>query len=159
MSPDITYSGETHRLIVGDTLIDLHHFGPSHGACMTVVHLPKENVLFLTDIHEPKSLTSAQYLPSSHYPGVYRTLKRIQSELKYDFVVASHAPKSSPEAFNEDVGMVEYLYNNVLKAFNSGKTAKETKQAISFPPLKGWQNAKDWPAHIARMYEGLDNGE
>lgn len=158
--PDTTYSGETHRLTVGETSIDLYHFGMSHGTCMTVVHLPKEKVLFVTDIHEPKGLTSAQYLTADyHYPGVYRTLKRIQAELTYDVVVGSHAPHSSPKAFNEDVGMVEYLYENVLQAVKAGKNAEETKQAIPFPPLNEWRNVKEWPAHVAHMYEALNQGK
>ena len=158
--PDTTYSGETHRVTVGETLIDLYHFGLSHGTCMTVVHLPKEKVLFVTDIHEPKQLTSAQYLTADfHYPGVYRTLKRIQSELTYDVVVASHAPHSSPEAFNEDVGMVEYLFEKVLMAVKTGKNIEETKQVVPFPPLKEWRNLKDWSAHVAHMYEALNQGK
>ena len=157
--PDMTYAGETHQLTVGGTVIDLYHFGPSDGRCITVVHLPKEKVIFLADIHSPKSLTPSQYLTTHHYRGVYHTLKRIQSELPYDYVVASHAAHSSPEALNEDIGVVAYLYDHVLKALKAGKSVEETKQTVPFPHVKGWRNVEEWPAHVARMYEALDHGE
>ena len=44
------YFGENFELSVGEEIIRLHYFGPSHGECMIIMELEKSELLFIPDL-------------------------------------------------------------------------------------------------------------
>lgn len=42
------------EITVGGKTIDLYYYGPSHGECMIIIHLVKENLLFIPDLLHTK---------------------------------------------------------------------------------------------------------
>ena len=44
------YFEDNYELIVGEEIIRLHYFGPSHGECMAVMELEKSKLLFIPDL-------------------------------------------------------------------------------------------------------------
>ena len=101
--PDVTYTGGKFTIKMGDRRIELRHFGPSDGRCMSVFYMPKEKVIQAVDIHLYGMLVSLDHLYSHEYIGVLNTLRRIRGELNYDFVVNGHVPGSSPHLFDKDL--------------------------------------------------------
>ena len=157
--PDVTYTGGKFTIEMGDRRIELRHFGPSDGRCMSVFYMPKEKVIQAVDIHLYGMLVSLDHLYSHEYIGVLNTLRRIRGELNYDFVVNGHVPGSSPHLFDKDLNFVETLYSTVLDGINSGKTLDELKSSIKIPSIEDWRLYQDnLPAHIERMHYAIHHG-
>lgn len=44
------YFKQSYKIALGNSNIELHYFGPSHGECMIVVHIEPENIFFVADL-------------------------------------------------------------------------------------------------------------
>jgi len=157
--PDITYSGDFHSIQLGSKSIELHHFGPSDGRCMSIVYLPGQKIMQAVDVHLPGMLVSLDHLYSHEYLGVLNTLRQIQSNLELDQVVTGHIPGSSPEAFEEDLAFVEALYSKVLAGMKNGQSLAQLKKSIKIPEISDWQlYDENLSAHVERMFYAINHG-
>lgn len=157
--PDVTYNSTKFAVELGNKLIELWHFGPSDGRCMSIFYMPREKVMQAVDIHLYGMLVSLDHLYSHEYIGVMNTLQRIRDELDYEFVVNGHMPGSSPQLFDKDLAFVKALYKAVLDGIRKGSSLDELKSNIKLPSIENWQLYKqNLPAHVERMYYAINHG-
>jgi len=64
VTPDVTFAG-SYSLTLGGRTIELHHFGPIHDNCMSVMLVRPANLLFVVDIVSPPT---GRYMPFDPIP-------------------------------------------------------------------------------------------
>jgi len=81
VTPDITFS-DSYRIELGGKTVELHHFGPIHDNCMSVMLVRPANKLFVVDIVSPPY---GKYLPFDpindpdfHYGNAAPYLKSVE---------------------------------------------------------------------------------
>ncbi len=157
--PNITYDSDKFVTKLGNKTIELRHFGPGDGQCMSIIYLPHEKVILAVDIHLPGMLVTLDHLYSNESVGVLNTLRRIHAELDYDFVVNGHLPASSPEMFDADLAFQEILYAKVLEGIKSGKSLAELKSEVKIPAIKDWiYYSENLAAYVERMHYSILHG-
>lgn len=155
---DITYKDFMSVTVAGKQ-VDLHYYGSNDGKCMSVVHMPKDKVLLAVDWHLPRYVNEAYRLPEHDYVGILNTFKRIRADLTFDTVISGHAPKSSPELFEEDHQFVQALFDEVWKGMQAGKTTEELKASIKLPQFSHWRGYKEnLASHVERMAYSIWHG-
>ncbi len=158
VQPDITYD-DFMSVKVGDKQVDLHYYGSNDGKCMSVIHMPKDKVLFAVDWHLPRYVNESYRLPEHDYVGILNTFKRVQTDLEFDTVISGHAPVSSPELFEEDYRFVQALFDAVWEGIQAGKTTEELKASIKLPQFNHWRGyEQNLPAHVERMSYSIWHG-
>lgn len=156
--PDVTYS-DTHRIELGNKVVEMRHFGSSDGQCQSVIHMPEDKVLMGVDWHLPRYLVSDGRLNTYDYIGALNTLRRVSAELDYDTVISGHLPASSPELLAEELAFVEALYAAVWDGLQNGKTVEELKQTVKLPEFSAWLfYEENLPAHVERMAYAIWHG-
>lgn len=158
VQPDVVYQ-DSLVVKLGQTQVDLHYYGPNDGSCMSVIHMPKEKVLFAVDWHLPRYVNETHRLPAHNYVGILNTFKRVRSELEFDTVISGHTPISSPELFDEDYLFVQALFDAVWQGMQAGKSTEELKASIKLPEFSHWRGyEKNLPGHIERMAYSIWHG-
>ena len=135
--PDETYSGARHVVKLGGRTVELHYFGRNHGNCMTVMRLPKENILFIVDIVSPQRV-AALYMPDFHPRQWVRSLREIE---KLDFVriIPGHGPPSAPaSAVREQREYLEDLMAAVRKAMKTEPNPFKMMQSLKLAKYEKW---------------------
>ena len=94
VTPGKPYKGSRHNVTLGGRTVELHHFGRSHGDCMTVMRLPKEKMLFIVDIVTPNRV-AFRGMPDFYPREWIRTLKEVE---KLDFVKNHPGPRAADRA-------------------------------------------------------------
>lgn len=156
--PDVTYS-DTHRIELGDKVVEMKHFGSSDGQCQSVIYMPEDKVLMGVDWHLPRFLVADGRLNTHDYIGGLNTLRRVSEELDYDTVISGHLPASSPELLAEELAFVEALYAAVWEGLQNGKTVEELKQTVKLPDYSHWMfYEENLPAHVERMAYAIWHG-
>lgn len=157
--PDITYDGQEYSIELGGKTIELRHFGPSDGRCMSIFYMPEQKIIQAVDVHLNGMLVTLDHLYSHEYVGVLNTLRRIRDELDYEHVVNGHLPNSSPEWLDRDLEFVETLYKEVLNGIKNGDSLDILKSGIKIPAIEDWQfYEQNLPAHVERMYYAINHG-
>ena len=90
VQPDLTWSGESHKLSLGGVELELYHFGPSHGKGLTFFYFPQKKLLHVIDVISPNRLPpgiEADFTPK----GILVTLKKVL-ELDFERAIPSHTP-------------------------------------------------------------------
>ncbi|MGL4767122.1 MAG: MBL fold metallo-hydrolase [Formosimonas sp.] len=155
---DVTYD-QKYQLKFGKQQVDLHYFGANDGQCMSIVHLPKDKTIFAVDWHLQGYVNEPYRLNQHDYIGTLNTLRRVHKELKFDTVVSSHMPQSSPEQLAEDLAFNEALYAAVWTGLQQGKSVDELVQTVKLPQFSHWMGyEKNFPAHVARMAYAIWHG-
>jgi len=87
--PDEQWSGDMFQVTLGQTTLELHSTGPSHGQGMTMFVLPREKVGFIADLATPNQAIFF-FMPDFNIPGL---IKSLESYLQYDVdkIVFSHS--------------------------------------------------------------------
>lgn len=158
VQPDITYD-DTMSVKLGGKQVDLHYYGSNDGKCMSVIHMPRDKVLFAVDWHLPRYVNETSRMPEHDYVGILNTFKRVRAELKFDTVISGHASVSSPELFEEDYRFVQALFDAVWQGMQAGKSTEGLKQTIKLPEFSHWRGyEQNLPGHIERMAYSIWHG-
>ena len=149
--PDFAWSGNRYDLKVGGRTFELHHFGASHGEGMTVLRLPKDKILIITDLVTPKRL-AFMTMPDFSPMNWLRTLKEIE-KMDYDTVLFSHGAHSGPRsAVAEQRQYLEDLYAAVKKGIAAGGNPFMVPYKIKLPKYEKWAFYKQWlPRNAERI--------
>lgn len=158
VQPDKTYQ-DRMRVSLGNKHIDLIYYGVNDGTCMSVMHMPKDKVLFAVDWHLPRYVNEVKRLPAHNYIGILNTFKKVRQELSFDTVISGHAPVSSPELFEEDYQFTQALFDAVWEGLQSGKTPEELKDTVKLPKFSHWRGYdKNLAGHVERMAYSIWHG-
>jgi glyoxylase-like metal-dependent hydrolase (beta-lactamase superfamily II) len=155
--PDGTYQ-RRHELKVGDKSAVLHHFGPSHGNCMTIVHLPKEKIVFVVDLATPQTLPFRGMFDSD-VNGWVNTLSEIE-KLGATQMIPGHGPPIVPiSAVSEVRGYLQDLMAAVKEAMTKTQNRDEIIKTVKLPKYEKWGQYDAWLGmNIERMVTLYANG-
>jgi len=122
---DEIFAGEKHVVTLGDEIVELYYFGPTHGSGMVVMRLPKSRILHTVDVVAPNRVVFAN-MPDWHPHSWIPALRKME-QLDFDRVIPGHGPASAPKS--AVTGQREYL-EDLGKAVAEGTKKAGSPYAI-----------------------------
>ena len=163
---DVSYS-DTMTLKIGETRVDLYHWGPGDGVGTTVLHLPKEKVVVSADMYEPRELTQAEFLHDKNFVGARLYPNRL-ADFEPEFAVNAHSPGLDPNDLYEARDYLNDLYDAVKTALDSAVAEQgvlggfgavmSLPDSLKLSKYEDWKNYEDLPAHVQRMALSIFHG-
>jgi glyoxylase-like metal-dependent hydrolase (beta-lactamase superfamily II) len=150
--PTKTYSGDRGKVTLGGVAVDLYYYGPSHGACMTVMHLPKHRLAFIVDIVTPNRV-GFRGLPDFAPQGLVDTLKKVE-QLDFTRFIPGHGPPTAPKsAVTSQREYFQDLMAAVKAARKKTLNLAKVKQMVKLPKYEKWAFYRQWlPMNVERIY-------
>lgn len=140
-----TLFDERHELDLDGTEVHLIYVGPCHQVGDTIVHVPKERVVFAGDVLfrlcTPMGWTGS-------YEKWFRCLDLI-IELDPEVIVPGHGPVCGIEGAMELKAYLEYVREESKRHFDEGVPSLEAAKRIEFGPYGEW-------AAPARLYMNVE---
>jgi cyclase len=154
MLPQQTFSGEL-TVAVGDRELELIEVGPAHTRGDTLVHAPRERVLFSGDILFSGAHPITWAGPVSNWIGACERILAMDPEL----IVPGHGPLATPDAVRELKAYFEYLYEHTRRCRAEGMTALEAARAIALDRWADWGDPERLVVNIANIYGELEGDQ
>ena len=163
---DITFT-DYLELDVGGITVQLHYLGPGDGDATTVMYLPEEQVVYTTDMYEPRELTNAAFLDDSNSTGRQSILGTI-AEWPLKHAISGHSDQTDPEILYENVEFLDDLREAVLDAIrNSEKDGfmavvdvYQNPNTVRVPQYSDWEGYDEYiDRHVQRMVMSLFHGD
>ena len=148
-----TVFDERHVLDLDGTEVHIIFVGPCHQAGDTIIHVPKEGVVFTGDVLfrlcTPMGWTGS-------YAKWIKILDLIVS-LKPKVIVPGHGPECGIEGVKEMKAYLEYLRDESKRCFEQGLTSLEASKRIDFGPYGAWRAPARIYLNIERAYREFRN--
>jgi glyoxylase-like metal-dependent hydrolase (beta-lactamase superfamily II) len=152
--PQETFSGAL-TLAVGDRELELIEVGPAHTRGDTLVHAPRERVLFSGDIVFSGAHPITWAGPVSNWIGACERILAMDPEL----IVPGHGPLATPDAVRELKAYFEYLYEQARICRAEGMTALAASRAIALDRWADWGEPERLVVNIANIYDELEGDQ
>ncbi len=123
-----TVFDERHALDLDGTEVHIIYVGPCHQAGDTIVHVPKEGVVFAGDV-------LFRLCTPIGWTGTYAQWLKILDliiSLKPKVIVPGHGPVCGIEGVTEMKAYLEYLRDESRHCFEQGLTSLEASKRIDF---------------------------
>jgi glyoxylase-like metal-dependent hydrolase (beta-lactamase superfamily II) len=133
--------------------VQLIHVGPCHQVGDTIVHVPKERVVFAGDV------LFRQCTPigwTGTYDRWFRCLDFIL-ELDPEVVVPGHGPLCGIEGVNEMRAYLEYVRDQSRTHFEAGLTSLEAAKLVALGPYGEWRAPARLFMNVERAYREFRN--
>ena len=148
-----TVFDERHVLDLDGTEVHIIFVGPCHQAGDTIIHVPKEGVVFAGDVLfrlcTPMGWTGS-------YAKWIKILDLIVS-LKPKVIVPGHGPVCGIEGVKEMKAYLEYLRDESKRCFEQGLTSLEASKRIDFGPYGAWRAPARIYLNVERAYREFRN--
>ena len=148
-----TVFDERHVLDLDGTEVHILFVGPCHQAGDTIIHVPKEGVVFAGDVLfrlcTPMGWTGS-------YAKWIKILDLIVS-LKPNVIVPGHGPVCGIEGVMEMKAYLEYLRDESKRCFEQGLTSLEASKQIDFGPYGAWRAPARIYLNVERAYREFRN--
>ena len=144
---------ERHVLDLDGTEVHLIYVGPCHQIGDTIIHVPKEKVVFAGDVIF-RECTPMGW--NGSYEKWLKILDLIIS-LKPDVIVPGHGPVCGIEGAMEMKAYLEYVREESKRCFGQGLSALEASKKIDFGPYGGWRAPARLYMNVERAYRELRN--
>jgi glyoxylase-like metal-dependent hydrolase (beta-lactamase superfamily II) len=148
-----TVFDERHVLDLDGTEVHIIFVGPCHQAGDTIIHVPKEGVVFAGDVLfrlcTPMGWTGS-------YAKWIKILDLILS-LKPNVIVPGHGPVCGIEGVKEMKAYLEYLRDESKRCFEQGLTSLEASKRIDFGPYSAWRAPARIYLNVERAYREFRN--
>jgi len=148
-----TVFDERHVLDLDGTEVHIIFVGPCHQAGDTIIHVPKEGVVFAGDVLfrlcTPMGWTGS-------YAKWIKILDLIVS-LKPKAIVPGHGPVCGIEGVKEMKAYLEYLRDESKRCFEQGLTSLEASKRIDFGPYGAWRAPARIYLNVERAYREFRN--
>jgi len=146
-----TLFDERYELDLDGTQVDLIYVGPCHQVGDTIVHLPKERVVFAGDVIfrlcTPMGWTG-------FYANWFKCLDLI-GELDPEVIVPGHGPVCGTEGVTELKAYLEYVREESKKCLDEGLTSLDAAKRIEFGPYGEWKSPARLYMNVERAYREL----
>jgi cyclase len=152
--PRETFSGEL-TVAVGDRKLELIEVGPAHTRGDTLVHAPRERVLFSGDILFSRAHPIAWAGPVSNWIAACERILAMRPEL----IVPGHGPLATLDDVRELKAYFDYLYEQARRCRAEGMTALEAARAITLDRWADWGDAERLVVNIANIYGELEGDQ
>ncbi|HJR73042.1 MAG TPA: MBL fold metallo-hydrolase [Luteimonas sp.] len=149
--PDRTWSGSKSELRLGNSRINLLHFGANHGEGMTVFQFPKEKTIYTVDLVVPNRVAFT-YMPDFSPKEWERTLAEMEM-LEFEQVMYAHNAPVGPRTSVAD--QLEYLRDlraAVYAEFEKGTPFMKIPDTVKLPQYAAWDGYEEWlPMNVWRV--------
>jgi cyclase len=142
-----------YELDLDGTEVHLIHVGPCHQVGDTIVHVPKERVVFAGDV------VLRQCTPIG-WTGTYDkwfTCLDLILELDPEVIVPGHGPLCGIEGACEMRAYLEYVRDESRTCFEAGLTSLDAAKRIEFGPYREWRAPARLFMNVERAYRELQN--
>jgi cyclase len=139
---------ERHVLDLDGTEVHLIYVGPCHQIGDTIVHVPKERVVFAGDV------IFRECTPMG-WNGSYEKWLKILDLIIWldpDVIVPGHGPVCGIEGAMEMKAYLEYVREESQRYFGQGMTALEAAKRIDFGPYGEWRAPARLYMNVERAY-------
>lgn len=152
MRPDITFSGSSYDLILGERVLKLHHFGRNHSDCLIVMQPSDTSMLFIVDLVSPYGVPGAMGLMNDYYiNGWIRSLREIEAMPNWQTIISGHGPVKMPKnAVTERRQYLEALATYVGEEMTKGTPRPNIFANLELPKFR---HLRDYNPHLQRNAE------
>ena len=158
-------------LTVGGKTVQLHYLGPGDGDATTIVYMPTEQIIFTSDLYEPRALTHKNWVQDKHFTGVRHILNTV-SQWNLTHAINAHSTGTNPRDLRENVAYYNDLYDAVKaevdqaimqaggQNFGAYGLFDTLPQTLQLPQYQDWINYDtSFPAHVERMLLAIYHGD
>jgi glyoxylase-like metal-dependent hydrolase (beta-lactamase superfamily II) len=142
---------ERHLLDLDGTEVHLIYVGPCHQTGDTIIHVPKEKVVFAGDVIW-RECTPMGW--NGTYEKWIKVIDLILS-LDPDVIVPGHGPVCGIEGAMEVKAYLGYVREESKRYFGQGLSALEASKKIDFGPYAGWRAPARLYMNVERAYREL----
>jgi cyclase len=148
-----TLFDDRYELDLGGTEVHMIHVGPCHEVGDTIVHVPKEEVVFAGDIifHESTPMGWV-----GTYDSFFKALDLIIS-LNPKAIVPGHGPICGVEGVTETKEYFQYVRTESRKCFDDGMSSLDAAKKIDFGPYGSWKAPARLYMNVERAYREFRN--
>jgi cyclase len=146
--PPTTLFEDRLVLDLDGTEVHLIHVGPCHQAGDTIVHVPREGVVFAGDVIFRECTPMGS---TGTYAGWLQCLDHI-IWLDPDVIVPGHGPVCGIEGAMEMRAYLEYVREEASRCFARGLTPIQASKRIDLGPYEGWRSPARLYANVERAY-------
>lgn len=144
--PDEYWNGLREDIKLGDTTIEMHYLGMSHGLGMTVFLLPEQKVIYIADVVTPKRVLFS-IVPDFNINEMKRALAYIEA-LEFDKAVFSHSGGGNvvgdKTSVRETREFIEDLQAAIIDEFKKGTPFTQVPEAVKLPRYSDWAMYDEW---------------
>jgi len=137
-----------YELNLDGTEVHLIYVGPCHSAGDTIIHVPKEGVVFAGDLIF-RQCTPMGWVGS--YEKWFHGLDLVIS-LNPKVIVNGHGPVSGIEGVTEMKAYLQYVREESKKCFDAGLTSLDAAKRIEFGPYGEWRAPARLYMNVERAY-------
>lgn len=148
-----TVFDERHVLDLDGTEVHIIYVGPCHQAGDTIIHVPREGVVFAGDV-------LFRLCTPMGWTGSYAKWLKILDfiiSLNPKVIVPGHGPVCGIEGVVEMKAYLEYLRDESKRCFDHGLTSLEASKKIDFGPYGAWRAPARIYLNVERAYREFRN--
>jgi cyclase len=142
-----------YELDLDGTEAHLIYVGPCHQVGDTIIHVPKERVVFAGDVLF-RQCTPMGWTGS--YEKWFHCLDLI-AQLNPEVVVPGHGPLCGLEGVREMKAYLQYVRDESKKHFDNGLTSLDAAKKIEFGPYGEWRAPARLYMNVERAYREFRN--
>ena len=146
--PNQTYSDKLSYSDYGDTPVELFFPGRSHTTGDTLVHLPRQKILFLGDI----GFFGVTPLNGSGYVSGWIQVCDMILAMDVQTIVPGHGPVGGKAELADMRDYLILIQREARKRFDSGMTAGRAAADIDLGKYKTWTDPERIANNVARLY-------
>ena len=148
-----TVFDERHVLDLDGTEVHLIYVGPCHQIGDTIVHVPKERVVFAGDV------IFRECTPMGWNGSFEKWLKILDLIIWLDpeVIVPGHGPVCGIEGAMEMKAYLEYVREESRSCFGQGLSALDASRKIDFGPYGAWRSPARLYMNVERAYREFRN--
>jgi len=151
--PPTTLFDDRLVLDLDGTEAHLIHVGPSHQAGATIVHVPREGVLFAGDVI---FRDCAPIACTGTYAEWLQALDHI-IWLGPEVILPGHGPVCGIEGAMEMQAYLEHVREEAMRCFKRGLTSLQAAKQIDLGPYGAWRGPARLYANVERAYREFRN--
>ena len=142
-----------YELDLDGTEVHLIYVGPCHQVGDTIIHVPKERVVFAGDVLF-RQCTPMGWTGS--YEKWFQCLDLL-IQLDPEVIVPGHGPLCGIEGAMEMKAYLQYVRDESKKCFDAGLTSLEAAKRIEFGPYGEWRAPARLYMNVERAYREFRN--
>jgi cyclase len=151
--PPTTLFDARYELDLDGMEVHLIYVGPCHQHGDTIIHVPKERVLFAGDVLF-RQCTPMGWTGS--YEKWFQCLDLI-AQLDPDVIVPGHGPLCGLEGVLEQKAYLQYVRDESKRCFDAGLTSLDAAKQIEFGPYGAWRAPARLYMNVERAYREFRN--
>ena len=160
------YFDDKASIMMGDTKVDLYHYGAGDGVGTAVIHLPNEGVVYSADMYEVNQITDKRWLADSNFVGS-RSILNNMAALNPEYAITAHSESIDPKHLVAAAEFYNELYDavapTVLETMDQGFVAlinalETLPQQVELEKYKDYKNYDHLPYHTERMVLSIFHG-